>query len=1051
MLCPFAVLFSLLGLTARAQPVCDVTAAPWSARGDNFTDDSFALQAALSHAACSTVLLPAPGQFLSRALDLINASNKALIIAPGALLVAWRNRKTWGSTSALLFQSSNATALANFSVSGGGGIFGGGRNWWPPANQSDKHTWFRPHTLLLPLVANFSMADVAITDSPSCNIEVNGDAQHYKNIAIVAAGDECAQFAVAPNTGGFRVSGSNILVEDSTVHSGDDCVPVNPSPAGLTEHVLVRNVSCACGTNGPVIFNPGGVVRNVTFDNVRVRNTFQGAGVKIATNHGPGSTPIGGLVTDVVFSNIEITDPTNYAMYTNVWHEDVPGGVCAAPTPLPPGADDWLTAQNVSWVNVSARVPDGQGAGCFICAPNGGICRGWAFLNVSVQTHGGSSAAPYACVYFRNASEVGSSPRPCGVASGPGHLGVGPGAAVAPAAARSFTTAGNAFVKDGAPFVFRSAEIHYTRSHPTDWAARLRALVLAGFNTVTTYVHWNAHELQPGLFDFSTQNITAWLRAINDAGLLCILRVGPYVTAELDNGGFPFFLATTPGLVFRTNNSVYLGLVDRWWDALVPLLLPFQYSEGGPVVSLQIEDDTDTSINADVTRAYYEYLVQGLRRRGVTALLNTLGCFYAKNSVARAAVPGVWVALEFGVGEKDPATFCDDPAYRGPYPVGPCMLLETYTAWFDYVGGGHAAPKANFSAWVDAVLSNPEAGGVSVYMGFGGTNFGFSGGGDGRYNAITTSYDYQAPVTEAGAPGPLFAPLAEVFSRHGAPSPPPPPPPAPPVAAYGAAPAASCAPLFASLSAFPPPAVLPAPVPMEALGQAYGWTLYAATLPAPPAPGASLALDRLQDRALVFLDGAPQGGPLGWSEAKPQFSLPLQPPGTRLSVLVQNTGRCAGELIDSRCAIKGLLGGVKVGDAEVGGPWAHTALAFNSSLRALAAALPWQPGGACARGDGAPPAFWRATFAAPAAPAATYLNVTGWGHGFAWVNGFNLGRFSCRGPQGALYVPAGALVEGENTVVVFESDFSNKTGCKGVGGPAVGVRQVVFVDKQTWL
>jgi beta-galactosidase len=1045
-----AVLLLLFSAVHAQGPLCDVSAPPFSARGDNITDDTVPLQSALSHPLCATVLLPAPGLFLTRALDLVNASNKALVIAPGALLVAWRTRATWGSTNALLYQSSNATALSNFSLSGGGGIFGGGRNWWPPANQTDKHTHFRPHSLLLPLVSNFSMAGISITDSPGCNIEVNGDTQHFKGVTIVAAGDECAQFAVAPNTGGFRVSGSNILVEDSTVHSGDDCVPVNPSPAGLTEHVLVRNVSCACGTNGPVIFNPGGVVRNVTFDAIRVRNTFQGAGVKIATNHGPGSTPIGGLVTDVVFSNIQITDPTNYAIYTNVWHEDVPGGVCAAPNPLPPGADRWLTVQNISWVNVSARVPDGQAAGCFICAPNGGICRWWEFNNVTVQTHEGSLARPYACVYFRNASEVGSSPKPCGV----GRWGA---AAPAPAAARNFTTAGNSFVKDGAPFVFRSAEVHYTRSHPTDWAARLRALALAGFNAVTTYVHWNAHELQPGAFDFSTQNITAWLQAINDAGLLCILRVGPYVTAELDNGGFPYFLATTPGLVFRTNNSVYLGLVDRWWDALVPLLLPFQYSEGGPIVSLQIEDDTDTYINADVTRSYYEYLVRGLRRRGVTALLNTLGCFYAKNSVARAAVAGVWVALEFGVGEKDPATFCDDPAFRGPYPVGPCMLLETYTAWFDFVGGPHAAPKANFSGWVDAVLSNREVGGVSVYMGFGGTNFGFSAGGDrggdGRYNAITTSYDYGAPVTEAGAPGPLFAPLAEVFSRHGGPFPPSLPPPAPPVTAYGTAPAASCAPLFSSLAAFPPPVELPAPVTMEALGQAYGWTLYATTLPAAPAPGAPLSLDGLQDRALVFLDGAPQGGgaPLGWSEEKPQSSLPLTPPGTRLSVLAQNTGRCAGELVDARCALKGLLSGVRVGGAEVGGPWAHTSLAFNGSLSALAAALPWGAGDACARGDGAPPAFWRAALEVPAAPTASYLSLAGWGHGFAWVNGFNLGRFSCRGPQGALYVPAGALLEGENTVVVFETDFSNRTGCKGAGAPAAGVRQVVFVDKQTWL
>ena len=230
----------------------------------------------------------------------------------------------------------------------------------------------------------------------------------------------CAQFSVAPNTGGFRLSGSRILVEDSSVHSGDDCLPINPSPEGLTEDVLVRNVSCACGTNGPVIFSPGGTVRNVTFDSIRVRNTFQGGGIKVATNSGSGSIPLGGLVENITFSNIDIQDPLNFALYTSVFHEDLPGGVCAAPHPLPPGAGQgWLTARNIRFVNVSASVPSGQGAGCFVCAPNGSICTGYEFDNVRVSSdRGGGPAGAYGCVYFRNASQVGSTPVPCG--TGPG-------------------------------------------------------------------------------------------------------------------------------------------------------------------------------------------------------------------------------------------------------------------------------------------------------------------------------------------------------------------------------------------------------------------------------------------------------------------------------------------------------------------------------------------------------------------------------------------------------------------------------------------------------
>ena len=408
---------------ATRDGACDVTAPPFSARGDNSSDDTASLAAALASPSCTSVVLRAGFLFLSRALDLSSASSaRSLVIEAGAGLVLWRERRTWGNGSALLFQSDPRTVIAGFSITGGGSIFGGGRNWWPPANQTDKHTAFRPHTILLGNVASFSMTDVDIIDSPGCNIEVNGDDLFFSRIGISAAADQCAQFEVAPNTGGFRLSGARIVVRDATVHNGDDCVPINPRPLdpanatsgwGLTEDVFVHNVSCACGTNGPIIFSPGGTVRNVTFDTMTVTNTYQGLGVKVATNHGPGSVPLGGVVANVTFRNIVITDPLNAAIYTDVFHQDVP--TCSLPSPMPPDTSDWLTVQNVSLVNVTATVPSGQMAGCFVCAPGDRKCTGWAFDNVRVSTHAGLPAAPYHCIYYRNATAVASSPPPCGV------------------------------------------------------------------------------------------------------------------------------------------------------------------------------------------------------------------------------------------------------------------------------------------------------------------------------------------------------------------------------------------------------------------------------------------------------------------------------------------------------------------------------------------------------------------------------------------------------------------------------------------------------------
>ena len=130
-------------------------------------------------------------------------------------------------------------------------------------------------------------------------------------------------------------------------------------------------------------------------------------------------------------------------------------------------------------------------------------------------------------------------------------------------AGREFVISGNDFLKDGDPFRILSAEVHSSRAHPSDWEARLEAVASLGVNSVTTYVVWSHHEPQPGAFDFESMPLVRWLQAINSSGLLAVVRVGPYVTAEFDNGGLPYWLATVPGLELRTNQSLWLSYVDR--------------------------------------------------------------------------------------------------------------------------------------------------------------------------------------------------------------------------------------------------------------------------------------------------------------------------------------------------------------------------------------------------------------------------------------------------------------------------------------------------------
>ena len=641
-------------------------------------------------------------------------------------------------------------------------------------------------------------------------------------------------------------------------------------------------------------------------------------------------------------------------------------------------------------------------------------------------------------------------------------------AAGAPAApARSFSYDDTDFLRDGAPFRIVSAEIHYQRAHPQDWAARLALLRAAGFNCVTTYVEWSLHEPTEGKFDFSSpdRNLAAWLTAIHAADLLAIVRVGPYITAELDFGGLPFWLAAVPDIKLRTNDTVYLSKVDRYFDALAPVLVPSLYSAGGPIIDLQIEDDTDRNppIPPAVTHAYYAHLVDGLRSRGlVDVLINSLcnpnrQCF-------NAVTPGAFLALEFGVGNADPTKVCRSGDFRAVFPKGPCLVLETYTAWYDQVGEGHANIDAGtFAAWIDALLLNNAS--VSVYMGFGGTNFGFIGGADVNWNEsahayvyapMTTSYSYGAPISEGGRASDKWQALRDVFAKH---VPVPPGPPPAPVAIFVPAPVPApeaCADLFdaAQLGLFQRVSTA-APLSFEELGQAFGFVLYSAELASLPASGSNLSVSSLQDRALVFVDRVFQdGGVLGWSERPVRMGTTVFPSGgadaPTLQLLVENTGRCSAEIVDASCARKGLLGNVSLEGRTLqptaGGNWSSTLLPFDD-LAALLPRLPWQ---SCASRSGtSSPRFLRFALNLPASPApapATFLVVDGFGHGFVSVNSFNLGRFSCRGPVRTLFVPAAVLVAGaRNEIVVFETDYDAPT-CRN----SSATRALTFVDEPLW-
>ena len=131
--------------------------------------------------------------------------------------------------------------------------------------------------------------------------------------------------------------------------------------------------------------------------------------------------------------------------------------------------------------------------------------------------------------------------------------------------------------------------MHYWRAHPDDWLARLHMIKLLGCNTLTVYVHWALHEPQRDAFEITAQ--TDFVRIIQLAvslDLVVIARVGPYITAETDFGGFPYWLTLEPGMQLRRPNVAFYARIDKFFDFVIPKLVPLQYSKGGPIIDFQV-------------------------------------------------------------------------------------------------------------------------------------------------------------------------------------------------------------------------------------------------------------------------------------------------------------------------------------------------------------------------------------------------------------------------------------------------------------------------------
>ncbi|KAM5565002.1 hypothetical protein ABKV19_019167 [Rosa sericea] len=278
-----------------------------------------------------------------------------------------------------------------------------------------------------------------------------------------------------------------------------------------------------------------------------------------------------------------------------------------------------------------------------------------------------------------------------------------------------------------------SGSIHYPRSTPEMWEGLIQKAKDGGLDVIDTYVFWNGHEPSPGNYYFEGRyDLVRFIRTVQKAGLYLHLRIGPYVCAEWNFGGFPVWLKYVPGISFRTDNGPFKMAMQGFTQKIVQMMKNERLfaSQGGPIILSQIENEYGPESKA-LGAAGHNYI----------------------NWAAKMAV-GMNTGVPWVMCKEDDAPdpminacngfYCDGFTPNKPYK--PTLWTEAWSGWFSEFGGTvHHRPVQDLAF---AVARFIQKGGsyVNYYMYHGGTNFGRTAGGP----FITTSYDYDAPIDEYG-------------------------------------------------------------------------------------------------------------------------------------------------------------------------------------------------------------------------------------------------------------------------------------------------------------
>ena len=574
----------------------------------------------------------------------------------------------------------------------------------------------------------------------------------------------------------------------------------------------------------------------------------------------------------------------------------------------------------------------------------------------------------------------------------------------------TFTVGKGTFLLNGEPFIVKAAEVHYPRIPRPYWEHRIQMCKALGMNAVCIYIFWNIHEQQENVFDFTGQNdVAEFCRLAQKNGMYVIVRPGPYVCAEWEMGGLPWWLLKKKDIRLRERDPYFMERVKIFEEKVGEQLKPLTIQNGGPIIMIQVENEYG-SYGED--KPYISEIRDCLR--GIYGKeIELFQCDWSSNFTKNGLDDLTWT-MNFGTGANIDQQFRRLGELR---PNAPKMCSEFWSGWFDKWGARHETrPAKDMVEGMDEMLSKGIS--FSLYMTHGGTSFGhWAGANSPGFAPDVTSYDYDAPINEYGQATPKYWELRKMMEKYNdgkkMPAVPKAPMPIITVPKFELK-------TFAELLLAPGKEDRGALKTFEEMDMGWGMILYTTTLPEIPVQ--SVLTAEIHDFGQVFINGD-YIGKIDRVKNEKSITLPPVKKGQKLNILVEGMGRINfGRAIKD---YKGIIGDVTL-TADVDNnevtwkPQLWTNLAINDSYETAENSLKLvqntninKPTEKSKRG------YYRGYFTLKKV-GDTFLNFETWGKGQVWVNGHAMGRIWSIGPQQTLYVPGCWLKKGKNEIIVLD-------------------------------